>query len=133
MSLEDVRRSSSSCGPPVSCDDLRASATFSTLIEHTLLQCWLQVGGADGDESRDCEEIEFTLRHTCVSQATEDITTNDLIPDARFPDVLPISESQPQQPCEHSASDARQADNQPRHKQWFATIRMIAHLRAPGF
>ena len=49
------------------------------------------MGAADGDDSRDCEEIEFTLKHNCVSEATEDITTNDLIADARFPDVLPIS------------------------------------------
>ena len=67
------------------------------------------MGGADGDESRDCEEIEFTLRHTCVSESTEDITTNDLIPDARFPDVLPISAPPAPPACARAPAKASRA------------------------
>ena len=44
----------------------------------------------EAGDDRDCEDITLTLNITCNQDTTQDVTTNDLVCDAVFPDVVPI-------------------------------------------
>lgn len=44
----------------------------------------------DTTEDDDFTEVELTLDVTCTTDATMDVTSDMLMPDPRYPDIVPV-------------------------------------------